>query len=289
MIEIFVPLSSAVFVSSRNALIRTLRDRVSHAAVLLTNFLITGVGAVVLLLFALPATVSPTFYWSIPIATVALIGGRTALIAGLSSATLSSTIPLIAFAPLLISITSFFVLGEAITVLGGAGILAVVIGSYLLRIQDAKGGVFEPIRVLSRERGARMMVLAALCFSVAAPFTKLAIRASSIYVAFGAAQTLGVAIIIAWLLIRGRLATVLAEARRHAGRLLIVGVANFLQAVTTYLAFDLMLVAYASGIKGSNILITALLGHLFFAEDRIGRTLVVGTIMVAGVVLLSLG
>jgi len=134
-----------------------------------------------------------------------------------------------------------------------------------------------------------MMVLAALCFSVAAPFTKLAIRASSIYVAFGTAQMVGVVIIIAWLLIRGRLPAVLGEARRHAGRLLIVGVANLLQAVTTYLAFDLMLVAYASGIKGSNILITALLGHFFFAEDRIGRTLVVGTIMVAGVVLLSLG
>ena len=82
MVEFLVPLSSAVFVSGRNALIRTLRDRVSHAAVLLTNFLITGTGAVILLLFSLPATVAPAFYWSIPIATVALIGGRTALIAG---------------------------------------------------------------------------------------------------------------------------------------------------------------------------------------------------------------
>ncbi len=205
----------------------------------MVEFLVPLSGAVVLLLFSLPATVAPAFSWSIPIATVALIGGRTALIAGLSSATLSSTIPLIAFSPLLISITSFFILGELITFPGGAGIVAVVIGSYLLRIQNVRAGLLEPIRVLARERGARMMVLAALCFSVAAPFTKLAIRASSIYVAFGTAQMVGVVIIIAWLLIRGRL--------------------------------------------------PAVLGHLFFAEDRIGRTLVVGAIMVAGVVVLSLG
>jgi drug/metabolite transporter (DMT)-like permease len=287
MIEFLVPLASAGFVSGRNVLIRTVRNTVSRQTVLLVNFLITGILAVGVLIFALPVRVEPTFYWSIPIATIALLGGRFSLITALSSATLSSTIPLIAFAPLFISLTSFLILGEAVTLIGLAGIVAVVVGSYALRIQNIRAGLFEPIRILSREKGARMMLLAALCFSLAAPFAKLAIRSSSTYVAFGTTQLLGAMLVTGWLLVRGHLGTAMRQIRRHPTRLIVVGLANFFQAITTYMAFDLMLVAYAAGIKGTNILITALLGHLVFAEQRIGRTIIVGTIMVAGVALLS--
>ncbi|HKJ86750.1 MAG TPA: DMT family transporter [Spirochaetia bacterium] len=289
MVEFLVPLSSAVFVSGRNVLIRTLRNKVGRTTTLFTNFLVAGVFSVVILAFALPAEVEPTFYWAVPLSIAALIAGRFSLITALSSATLSSTIPLIAFAPLFTSLTSFLILGETITPIGLYGILAVVAGSYLLRIQGVGSGVFEPIRILAREKGARMMLLAALCFSLSIPFVKLAIRSSSTYVAFASAQLLGTALIAGWLLARRRLGTALKQAARYGGRLTLVGVANFLQAITTYLAVDLMLVAYASGIKGSNILITALLGHLLFGEKRLVRTLVVGTIMVAGVVLISLG
>lgn len=289
MFAFLVPLASAIFVSGRNVLIRAVRFRVGRTSVLLSNFAVTGVFSLGVLIVALPATVEPPFFWAVPISTTALLAGRFALITALSSATLSSTVPLIAFAPLFISLTSFIVLGEAITPIGLAGILAVVVGSYLLRIRNARAGILEPIRVLARERGARMMLLAALCFSVAAPFAKLAIRASDTYVAFAAAQLLGLALLSFWLLMRGRLVVAFRQLGRYRARLLLVGLTNLLQAITTYMAFDLMLVAYASGIKGSNILITALLGHLVFAEKRVVRTLVVGAIMVAGVVLLSLG
>ena len=288
MLGFLVPLSSAVFVSGRNVLIRLIRNRVARATVLFTNFLFTGVLAVGVLILAPPAHIESAFYWAVPISTIALMAGRYSLITALSSATLSSTIPLIAFAPLFISFTSFLILGETITRVGMIGIVAVVAGSYLLRIQNVRAGLLEPIRVLSREKGARMMLLAALCFSVAAPFAKLAIRSSTTWIAFGTSQVLGALLMTALLLIRGKLAITFRQIGRHPLPLVLIGLANFLQAVATYLAFDIMLVAYAIGIKGSNILITALLGHVVFRERQVWRTVIVGSIMVAGVVLLAL-
>lgn len=288
MFEFLVPLSSAVFVSGRNVLIRLVRNKVARPTILLANFLVTGVLSLGVLIIVLPAEVEPMFYWAVPVSTVALMAGRYSLITALSQATLSSTIPLIAFAPLFISITSFFILGESVTNVGLAGIIAVVVGSYLLRIQSARAGIFEPIRVLSREKGSRMMMLAALCFSIAAPFAKLAIRSSSTYVAFATAQVLGAVGLSVFLLVRGQLSTAVLQMRRHSAQMILIGAANFLQAITTYLAFDLMYVAYASGIKGSNILITALLGHAVFRERQLLRTIIVGAVMVTGVVLLSL-
>ena len=287
MIEFLVPLSSAVFVSLRNVLIRTVRKNVAHTTVLFVNFLVAAVAGVVVAVVVLPMEVGSRFYWSVPIVTVALIVGRFALIAGISSATLSSTVPLIAFAPLFISLTSFLILGERITLLGFGGILAVVVGSYLLRIDSAGGGVLEPIRVLSREKGARMMLLAALCFSIAAPMAKIAVRASSPYLAFAGVQILGFVLVTGWVASRRHLSTAVAQIVRNPAPLLLVGVANVLQALTTYLAIDLMLVAYALGIKGSNILMTGLLGHIVFHEKKLGRTILVGLIMVAGVALLA--
>jgi uncharacterized membrane protein len=255
---------------------------------LFSNFLFTAVPAVPLALLNIPQAVDPEFYWALPVSAIALVLARFSLINALSESELSATIPLIAFAPLLISITSFGILGERVGSLGFIGIGAIVLGSYLLRVRSARTGILEPFRVLSREKGARLMLGAALGFSLAAPMAKLAINSSSTYFAFGVAQVLSILLVGGWLAVRGRLRTVLQQSLRHFGRLSVIGSANFLQAITTYIAFDLMLVAYVAGIKGSNILMTALVGHLAFNEGRIKRSLVVGMVMVAGIVLLSL-
>lgn len=118
--------------------------------------------------------------------------------------------------------------------MGLIGLVAIVGGSYLLRIQSASAGAFEPFRALAREPGARMMIGAALSFSLAAPFAKLSV-----------------------------------------------------QSANPYFAFNLMLAAYVSGIKGSNILMTALVGHLLFREKHLARSIAVGSLMVVGIVLLS--
>ena len=61
-----------------------------------------------------------------------------------------------------------------------------------------------------------MMVGAALCFSLAAPFAKLSVQSANPYFAFGVAQIIAVA--------------------GSAGWLAAVGFANFLQAIATYIA-----------------------------------------------------
>lgn len=288
MFEFLVPLAGAAFVSARNVLIRQSRFGLARMTSLFSNFLFTAILAVPVVLLSVPSSIAPEFYWALPLSVTALTAARFFLFGALSSSALSAVIPLIAFAPIFITGTSFLILGEQPTVWGLFGLVAIVLGSYLLRIQSARAGVLEPFRVLAREPAARMMVGAALCFSVAAPFAKLSVESANPYFAFGVAQIIAVAGSAGWLAAKGSLGTAVRQIRRHVGWLAAVGVANFLQAIATYVAFDLMLAAYVSGIKGSNILMTALIGHLVFHERHLARSVAVGSLMVAGILLLSL-
>lgn len=60
------------------------------------------------------------------------------------------------------------------------------------------------------------------------------------------------------------------------------------QSANPSIAFDLMPAAYVSGIKRSNILMTALIGHLVFHERHLARSAAVGSLMIVGILLLSL-
>lgn len=285
--EFLIPIAGAAFVSARNVMVRESRFGLARMTSLFANFLLTGIMAVPVIVLSAPEHIEPQFYWALPLSVVALTVARFFLFGGLSSAGLSDTIPLIAFAPLFITGTSFLILGEQPAAWGLLGLVAIVGGSYLLRIQSASSGALEPFRALAREPGARMMIGAALSFSLAAPFAKLSVQSANPYFAFGAAQIVALVITGSWLAVRRRLATVAVQIRRHFGWLSLIALANFLQAITTYIAFDLMLAAYVSGIKGSNILMTALVGHLMFKERHLLRSLAVGSLMIGGILILS--
>ena len=71
--------------------------------------------------------------------------------------------------------------------------------------------------------------------------------------------------------------------------LLAAGLATFLACITFFLAFQLKLTAYVVSVKRTSILMTIVLGYVFFKEDHLIRSLVVGCIMVLGICLVSLG
>lgn len=88
---------------------------------------------------------------------------------------LSLTVPLVAFTPLFLLITSPLLLGEFPGPRGIAGVLLIVLGSYLMKAGE-RGGPLAPLRALLREPGARRMLLVALIWSVTANMDKIGVR-----------------------------------------------------------------------------------------------------------------
>ena len=81
-------------------------------------------------------------------------------------APLSLTIPFLALTPVFTIVTSWAILGEKVSPGGSLGIFAITIGIYLIHLDAVKEGWFAPFRALFRERGTRLILIAALLYSV---------------------------------------------------------------------------------------------------------------------------
>jgi uncharacterized membrane protein len=92
---------------------------------------------------------------------------------------MSLTLPMLAFTPLFLLVTSPLTLGEFPSPAGVGGLLCVVGGSYVLNLRERRKGFWGPVRALWTNRFARLMLLVAAIWSVGANVDKLGLRASS--------------------------------------------------------------------------------------------------------------
>ena len=71
--------------------------------------------------------------------------------------------------------------------------------------------------------------------------------------------------------------------------LFIAGIVGFLAGLTLFAAFEFGFAAYVVSVKRISILLTIILGYIFLKEDHLVRSLIIGSIMVLGIFLISLG
>ena len=100
-------------------------------------------------------------------------------IAAITLAPLTLTVPLLSFTPVFMILTGSLVLAEEINVIGVAGIMLIVTGSYLLHLNKIKEGVLAPVKAIFTERGPRLMFAVAFIFSIAAVYGKQGMQHSS--------------------------------------------------------------------------------------------------------------
>lgn len=222
---------------------------------------------------------------------------------------LGITYPLLALTPILVVPVEWIVLGERAGVRGVAGILLVVAGVYLLNFVDRHAPLLEPFRALARDRGARRMMAVTVIWAISGTLDRVAVLEASPGL-YGAALSgaLGLGFLpFAWRSGRGdrdvsdgpagtgdpegsdeaagrRLPGALAH---HAPGLLLQGLLFAALFICQMEALRLSLAAYVLSIKRSGVLLTVLLGALFFGERRLGRRLAGTVVILAGVFLVA--
>ncbi len=199
---------------------------------------------------------------------------------------ISITSPIAMFTPLFLLVTSPIMLGEFPTVIGLAGVLLIVAGSYVLNFKESQNGIFHPFKVLFRERGPRLMLAVAFIWSITSNFDKIGVKNSSpIFWVFAVNLFLST-VLFPEMLYKSKES--IRHVRKNLKALVPIGLFSTVTLVFQMMAINLILVVYVTSIKRISSLLSVLSGHFVFGEKGIRERLAGAILMVLGVLLIAL-
>ena len=199
---------------------------------------------------------------------------------------ISEVLPMMAFTPLVLLITSPFIVGEFPPLLGLIGIILVIGGSYLLNINIRNRDLLAPFKSLLRNKGTRYMLMVAALWGITANFDKIAITNSSIpqhviFMNIFIFFTLSIYLVIKKKFVWQKINPV-------KGKLLAVSAFTSGSFIFHMTALSMTFVAYVVAMKRLSGPISVILGHFFLNEPNIRARLLGSLVMLAGVLLIVL-
>jgi drug/metabolite transporter (DMT)-like permease len=198
---------------------------------------------------------------------------------------LSITVPLVAFTPLFLLITSPLIVGEFPSLFGLIGVILIVIGSYFLKFNRRHNGYLEPFKSLINEKGPRFMLIVAFIWSISSNVDKIGVLNSN-PVQWITAMSVFVSLMLTPFMLFGM--------KKDMGKffvdlrvLLPIGFVYSFTILCQMTAISLTLVAYTISIKRTRAIFTVLWGYLIFKERDIKNRLLGSMIMVLGVLFIT--
>lgn len=199
---------------------------------------------------------------------------------------LSLTLPYLALVPVFTMLTGRLALDEIPSPAGGAGVLLLAAGSYVMNLRErATHGVWGPLLAVFREPGPRRILVVAALYSVVAVLVKhAALLATPLgFVAwFEPVYTTGLALFLLGTG-RARLGKVLARPGRGA----VLGLIHFGHLASGAYAVVLTQAAYMLAVKRMDGLFGVLLGRAAFKETDLPARLAGAGLMAAGVAVIA--
>lgn len=240
------------------------------------------------LLFIIDIPTLGEWFWLALVAHGLLSALTTILyIKAIQASDLSLTIPILSFTPGFLLITSPIMLGEVISLMGIAGVLLIVMGSYLLNFKERRNGFFGPFKALFRERGPRLMLVVAVLWSIQGNIDKIGLLNSSTLF-WPIATYVFITIILSGVLLYRRKTGIRAGLERGKLMDLIpLGAFSAFSIIFHMLAISLTLVPYVVSVKRTSTLMSVLYGYFIFKEHGIRERLLGASIMVVGVAIIA--
>ena len=221
------------------------------------------------------------FFIALPIEIITIV----LYIKALKVSPLSLTLPFLALTPVFLIFISYFIVGEKVSFRGGAGILLIASGSYVLNISEIKKGIFEPLKAITKEKGSILMICVALFYSITSSYGKLAIEHSSplfFAITYFIALTIFFAPIALWM---GRNELKGFVADKQFNNLILPGIFYAVMAASHMLAMKLTKVAYMISVKRLSLIIGIIYGYFLFREENIKERFLGAILMFIGFVM----
>jgi uncharacterized membrane protein len=241
------------------------------------------------LTFELPAL--PAAFWGwiaflLPLELIAML----CYVIAIRDHPLALTLPYLAFTPVFVVVTGWLVLGETVGGPGLIGVLLVVAGSWLLNFEPqgriGLTAATAPLRAIASNPGSRLMLAAAAIYAL----TSVGGKAAMTWMPpeqFGAFYFSLLALLTLVLVALFR-PSALKIARFGWLPLLVVAGFMAVMVVTHFMALAKVEAAYMISAKRSSLLFGMVYGAMLFGETHLGRHLVAGALMIAGVALIAL-
>jgi drug/metabolite transporter (DMT)-like permease len=178
-------------------------------------------------------------------------------------------------------------IGEHPSPAGIAGVLLSAVGVYLLNVNRARVGFWQPLTVLFTDRGQRYTLLAALFYAPSVITIKQATLASN-----ASMGTLGgylAASLIMTPIVARTSAPHFAQLPRYWKEFVALGLFAALTTISQAQAYTLTLSSYVEAVKQIEILFAMAIGVLAFGEaQRVRESALGAVVMLLGLVLLAL-
>lgn len=239
-----------------------------------------------LLFFTEIPEIDITFWMYLGIGTVFVTIASILHMKALKVSPLSLTIPFMNFTPLFLLITSPLMLGEKPSIFGGIGILLIVFGAYVLNIQTFQKGFFEPFKAIAREKGSLFMLIVAFLFAISSNIDKIAVLKSSA-IFYAIIFQVGLSIVL-FPFVALKSKNRIMQLKNNLFGFFMIGFLLALIVISHMTAITLTIVPYVISIKRTAAIFSVIFGYLFFKEKNFKQCLVGATIMVIGVLLITL-
>ena len=199
---------------------------------------------------------------------------------------LSLAVPLVALTPLFMLLTSPLIVGEYPNFFDGIGVFLIVMGSYLLNIKEKSQGYLAPFKALLHQPGSKLMLLVAFLWSITTNFDKIGVQNSSpIFWVFALLTTMSVLLLPVLL---HKTSNPKRQIIRYLPMLMATGFFNALGVICQMQALTMTLVVQVIALKRTSVLMGVLFGHFIFKEKDIQERFLGASIMMGGVVFITL-
>lgn len=253
------------------------RGEADEATIIWAKYLVALPFTLPLLLFGIPH-LSARFFWlqaiAFPIEAVALLLYMRAI----RLSPLSLTLPFLSLTPAFLLAVGFVFLREKPGPVQAAGVILVVVGSYLL-----SGEGWIPWVAIKKEKGPWLMIVVSFIYAFTAALGKLLISESS-PTFFSAYYLAGMTLLFSPIAFLRKKWTL-----RFSRNVLFAGVFHGGMVITHMFAVIMTQASYMIALKRLSGVFGVIYGRLFFEEKKLLRRLIAAGIMFVGALLVSLG
>lgn len=286
MIWIVPSLLSAITQSGYDYLSKKKLQTIDEYVASFSSFIFTIPIMVILVFFIGIPSLTPKF---LPAVVISGILNTVAILLYLKSikiSPLSLSIPMLAFTPVLMLFTSPLILNEFASINGIFGIVLISAGAYMLYFNKIGKDILLPFKELSKERGALLMLLVAVIFSVAANVDKVGVVSSNfVFYILSVNTFLSASLGVIMLLKKRRESTVFIK---NIQSLSMLGVLQAATQIFSVIAITMTLVPYLIAVRRTSIIFTSFFGFVGFKEKKIVQRSISISVMIIGVFILVL-
>ena len=225
----------------------------------------------------------PSVLWRLLLDSVAF----TLYVKAIQMSPLSLTVPMLSLQTLGIFVTQFFINHLVPAPLGILGVSIVVFGVYFLHFDHKTKHPLSPFKAIYKEKGALLIVIVAVLWSVVTALQRLGIDNSSPYFYTAFFQLIWAICFTPIAFLADRKGFVKLFRPRMIRHLVPAGAFDALQIFPQYLAYSLTLPVYVNAVGNTSILFSSFFGWYFYKE-KLRKHLVPTILIFVGVAIVTL-